>query len=63
MPRGPGRKPRRYFICRWVKCGSDACKSCPHGPYWYQVVRVNGRRQEQYIGKSPPQPDGTTDSG
>lgn len=34
-----------------VRCGKPACKSCPHGPYWYAYYRDGGRLRSRYIGR------------
>lgn len=34
-----------------VKCGKAACRSCPHGPYWYAYWTEAGRRRSRYIGR------------
>jgi len=36
---------------QWVKCGKEACTTCPHGPYWYAHWREDGRRRSRYVGK------------
>lgn len=38
----------------YVRCGKDACTTCPHGPYWYAYWRENGRTRSQYIGRHLP---------
>lgn len=37
-----------------VRCGKDACGSCPHGPYWYAYWKEGGRTRKQYIGRQLP---------
>lgn len=39
-----------YQKC-WVKCGKPRCNCCPHGPYWYHVIRRNGKLVKTYIGR------------
>lgn len=34
-----------------VKCGKAACRSCPHGPYWYAYWTEDGRRRTKYVGR------------
>jgi hypothetical protein len=34
-----------------VYCGRPACKSCPHGPYWYRYYRTGGKRGGRVISK------------
>lgn len=41
---------RRYAL-RWTRCGKPTCRSCPHGPYWYQVIRSSGKEAYKYVGK------------
>jgi hypothetical protein len=42
-----------------VRCGKTACRSCPHGPYWYAYWREDGRVRSRYIGRRlPDQPTG-----
>lgn len=36
---------------QWVRCGKEACTTCPHGPYWYAHWREDGRRRSRYVGK------------
>ena len=35
-----------------VRCGKSRCRSCPHGPYWYQYWKEGGRTKSKYIGKA-----------
>lgn len=49
---------------RWVRCGREACRKCPHGPYPYLRVRETGadgrpRWKERYLGKDWQPPEGT----
>ncbi|MDH3731206.1 MAG: hypothetical protein OES13_08810 [Acidimicrobiia bacterium] len=46
-----GAVPNVSFRRRLVKCGKEACSSCPHGPYWYAYWRENGRRHSRYVGR------------
>jgi hypothetical protein len=39
------------FQLEKVRCGKAACKSCPHGPYWYGYQRKEGRVTSFYVGK------------
>ena len=35
-----------------VRCGKPACKSCPHGPYWYAYHTTRkGKVVKRYVGK------------
>lgn len=36
---------------QWVRCGKEACRRCPHGPYWYAYWREGGKRRSRYVGK------------
>ena len=57
------KRPGREVVARVVKaggtmqlelvrCGKPACKSCPHGPYWYRYWKEKGRTRSKYVGKS-----------
>jgi len=37
---------------KYVRCGREGCKSCPHGPYYYLVWKEDGRTKWKYLGKS-----------
>ncbi len=38
---------------RLVKCNKHLCKKCPHGPYWYAVVKIgSGKPVIRYVGKN-----------
>lgn len=37
-----------------VRCGKGACRSCPHGPYWYGYRRELGKLKSWYVGKKEP---------
>ena len=37
-----------------VRCGKEACGTCPHGPYWYGYWKEDGRTRKQYIGRTLP---------
>lgn len=47
---------------RWVRCGKEKCRKCPHGPYPCLRVRevVDGRPkwQERYLGADWQPPEG-----
>jgi hypothetical protein len=36
------------------RCGKPACKSCPHGPYWYAYSRRGAFLKKMYIGRKLP---------
>lgn len=38
-----------------VRCGKPACKSCPHGPYWYAYYREGAKLKSRYIGRDLPE--------
>lgn len=38
-----------------VRCGKAACRSCPHGPYWYAYWREDGKLRSRYVGKQRPE--------
>lgn len=42
------------YRCEYVRCGKAACRSCPHGPYWYSYWREEGRVRKRYHGKADP---------
>jgi hypothetical protein len=42
------------YQCKWIRCGKAACKSCPHGPYWYRFWRDGSSTRCEYIGKELP---------
>lgn len=37
-----------------VRCGSEGCNGCPHGPYWYGYWKEDGRTRKLYIGRTLP---------
>lgn len=50
VPRGSSEYQQRL-----VTCGKSNCGRCPHGPYWYLVVRLRrGGSVRRYIGKEAP---------
>jgi len=40
------------FYVKYVYCGKDKCRSCPHGPYLYASRREGGKVKNVYIGKA-----------
>ncbi len=44
--------PRGCIVSKYVKCGNDRCKKCPHGPYYYLVYKEGGKTKWKYIGKA-----------
>jgi hypothetical protein len=56
-PAGPAvtaAPPRVSYRQQLVKCGKRGCTRCPHGPYWYQYWREDGRLRSRYVGKNLP---------
>lgn len=45
------RAGAKLYQLEMVRCGKGACKSCPHGPYWYGYRRAGGKLKSWYIGK------------
>lgn len=40
------------YQLRPVYCKKDNCTKCPHGPYWYAVVKMGrGKPATRYMGK------------
>jgi len=39
------------IVAKYVKCGNERCKSCPHGPYYYIVYKEGGKTRWKYLGK------------
>jgi hypothetical protein len=38
-----------------VSCGKVNCRKCPHGPYWYALIQINGGKTiRRYLGKQTP---------
>jgi hypothetical protein len=40
------------FYVKYVYCGKERCRSCPHGPYLYASRRVGGKVKNVYLGKA-----------
>jgi hypothetical protein len=43
----------------YVRCGKPACRSCPHGPYWYEYFHertapCKWHLRKQYHGRKDP---------
>jgi len=43
--------PRGSIVAKYVKCGKEGCRKCPHGPYYYLVWKEGGKTKWKYIGK------------
>ncbi len=46
---------RGYLREQYIKCGRSNChcvSSDGHGPYYYRVITVNGRKHKKYVRKS-----------
>lgn len=43
------------YQLKLVHCGKNGCSKCPHGPYWYLVIKLrDGKSVTRYIGKDCP---------
>jgi hypothetical protein len=40
------------FYVKYVYCGKEKCRSCPHGPYLYATRREGGKVKNVYLGKA-----------
>jgi len=40
------------FYVKYVYCGKEKCKSCPHGPYLYASRREGGKVKSVYLGRA-----------
>lgn len=49
----PVKTSRGYRRQELVRCGKPTCKTCPHGPYWYEYWSEGGKRRSKYVGKNP----------
>ncbi|MCT7955716.1 hypothetical protein [Laspinema palackyanum] len=49
----PVKTSKGYRRQELVRCGKATCKSCPHGPYWYEYWSEGGKRRSKYVGKNP----------
>jgi hypothetical protein len=43
--------PKGSIVARYVKCGKEGCRKCPHGPYYYLVWKEGGKTRWKYLGK------------
>jgi len=43
--------PRGTIVAKYVRCGKEGCRKCPHGPYYYLVYKEGGKTKWKYIGK------------
>jgi len=43
------------FYVKYVYCGKEKCRSCPHGPYLYVSRREGGKVKNVYLGKADAQ--------
>lgn len=51
IPRG-----KTEYQLRLVTCGKPNCSRCPHGPYWYLMIRLrSGGSVKRYIGRDAPE--------
>lgn len=43
------------YQLKMVRCAKASCGKCPHGPYWYLLIRLrDGTTVLRYIGKQCP---------
>lgn len=42
------------YRLEWVRCGKSACRSCPHGPYWYGYYWNGAAVRKRYFGRKDP---------
>lgn len=40
------------FYVKYVYCGKEKCRSCPHGPYLYVSRREGGKVKSVYLGRA-----------
>jgi hypothetical protein len=40
------------FYVKYVYCGKERCRSCPHGPYLYVSRREGGKVKSVYLGRA-----------
>ncbi len=40
------------FYVKYVYCGKEKCRSCPHGPYLYVSRREGGKVKNLYLGRA-----------
>jgi hypothetical protein len=40
------------FYVKYVYCGKERCRSCPHGPYLYVSKREGGKVKSVYLGRA-----------
>ncbi len=40
------------FYVKYVYCGKEKCRSCPHGPYLYATRREGKKVKSVYLGKA-----------
>lgn len=53
-PGEDGLPPSLRYRQEHVRCGKPACRSCPHGPYWYAYYKEDGRTRRRYVGRHLP---------
>ncbi len=49
-----GGYPNGSIVVKYVKCGKEGCRRCPHGPYYYLVWKEGGKTKWKYLGKEVP---------
>jgi hypothetical protein len=40
------------FYVKYVYCGKEMCRSCPHGPYLYATRREGSKVKSVYLGRA-----------
>ena len=45
--------PTATLRSRRIRCNRPTCNACPHGPYLYAILRIDGRRRDISLGPSP----------
>jgi len=43
--------PKGTIVAKYVECGKEGCRKCPHGPYYYLVWKEGGKVKWKYLGK------------
>ena len=51
--------PKHAVVQKWVKCGKSGCHCARpgdrgHGPYFYLVMKQEGKVKTKYLGTKPP---------
>ncbi len=43
--------PKGSIVAKYIRCGKEGCRRCPHGPYYYLVYKEDGKTKWKYLGK------------